>query len=118
MRDPEPQADVNAISSQLDEALKVLEELSDRIAAGEEIDDKELAIKARTIAEQMEEVRLALEKAVGPIDRETLREQLRQSLTPEEYSEWLATEPDMMEFRRQYQEQRPAREALREDVDG
>lgn len=112
MPDHDEHAEAAEVTQRLDAALERLEQLSALVDSGEPVPEKELAIEARTVAEEMEEVRLALEQLVGPMDREELKARLREHLTAEEYAEWLETEPHMLEFRKQYAEERPLREAI------
>ncbi len=82
----------NDLEDGLESAMKSMGELQQRLESGSEVDEKELTMLSRAIATQIEKMRTALEDAVGTLDPEYLREEMRKQLSPEEFEEWLATE--------------------------
>jgi hypothetical protein len=64
--------------------------LQQRLESGEQIDEKELVMLSRAITAQIEKVRAALEEAVGSLDPDYVREEMRKQLSPEAFEEWLA----------------------------
>jgi hypothetical protein len=100
------------LESGLDDALKAMEEIQRRIEGGEEIDEKELLMLSRLVATRIEHVRMALEAAVGPIDPEVIKRQMKERLSPEEYQEWLITEEQRKTFREQVRQEKDIRNQL------
>ena len=85
----------------LGSALGEAELLKNRIESGEAIDEAELETIARHIAIQMEKARTILESAVGPVDHELLKANLKAKLPPEEYQEWLRAEELRIQMRKE-----------------
>ncbi len=83
-------------------ALSQAEAIQVRIAAGEEVTERELNDLAHLLATQMEEVRVKLESEFGPIDPDALDAQMKQDLSPEDYSEWAAGERERLQFKKEF----------------
>ena len=108
----EPLADT--MGKLLQDAIVQAEALQARMEAGEEIDEEEITMLARLLATQMEEARSMLESVCGPVDPEELKANLKATLSPEEYQEWLEGEEERLKFRAEYAAEKPIREQLQE----
>jgi hypothetical protein len=91
------------------------EALKRRLEAGEDIDEKELVALARKLATQIETARAMLEEAVGPIDPEVMRAEMKSRLSPEEFAEWEATEAERRAFREEVKKERSVADQLGDD---
>jgi hypothetical protein len=98
----------------LDKATQTMSELQSRLESGEPVDEKELTVLSRLIAAQIENVRAALEQALGPLDPDFIREEMRKQLSPEEFEEWLAGEEDRKRFREELAKEKQIEEQFGE----
>ena len=105
----------NEVEAGLERAMHAMEEIQSKLEAGDEIDEKELTMLSRMVATQIENVRAALEAAVGPIDSDFMREEMRKQLSPEEFEEWLATEEERRQFREELSKEKPIAAQLGDD---
>jgi hypothetical protein len=103
------------IEAGLEKAMLAMAEIQSRLEAGGEVDEKELTMLSRMVATHIENVRAALEDAVGPIDPDYMREEMRKQLSPEEFEDWLATEEERRKFREELSKEKPIAEQLGDD---
>jgi hypothetical protein len=83
-------ADKEIPGTGLEDARLAMGVLQQRLESGEQIDEKELVMLSRAITAQIEKVRAALEEAVGSLDPDYVRDEMRKQLSPEAFEEWLA----------------------------